>query len=228
MTSLIAACALFLLIHSLISGTGLRTRLIRAVGEGGYRAGFSIVSLAAVVWMAMSYNVISETGSNILWILPNIVHALMPVMLLALLFAVIGVTTKNPTSVQQEGLLRQGDPVTGIVRVTRHPFLVGVALWAGAHLLANGDVASVIFFGTFLLVALIGMPNIDRKRAQSDPDGWAVFAARTSRTPFLAIIQGRNSFRLGEIGWWRMALAAAVYATVLVAHGWLFGVPLLG
>lgn len=228
MTSLIAACVLFFLIHALISGTGLRTRMIRATGESAYRAGFSIVSLGAVVWMAMSYNIVSETGSNLLWYILNIIHAIMPVMLLALLFAVIGLTTRNPTSVQQEGLLKQGDPATGIVRVTRHPFLVGVALWAGAHLLANGDLASVIFFGTFLLVAIFGMPNIDRKRAKADPDGWAVFAARTSRVPFLAIIQGRNSFRLGELGWWRIALSGVVYATLLLAHGWLFGAPLLG
>jgi protein-S-isoprenylcysteine O-methyltransferase Ste14 len=42
----------------------------------------------------------------------------------------------------------------GIVRVTRHPFLIGVGLWAVVHLVANGDVASFIFFGAFAVTAL--------------------------------------------------------------------------
>jgi uncharacterized membrane protein len=49
-------------------------------------------------------------------------------MLPASLLVVIGLTTPNPTSVAQEGRLAQ--PPQGIVRVTRHPFLTGVGLWA--------------------------------------------------------------------------------------------------
>jgi hypothetical protein len=60
-------------------------------------------------------------------------------MLPASLLVVIGLTTPNPTSVAQEG--RVGQPPQGIVRVTRHPFLTGVGLWALVHLIGNGDVA---------------------------------------------------------------------------------------
>jgi len=83
-------------------------------------------------------------------------------MLPAALLVVIGLTTPNPTSVAQEG--RVGQPPQGIVRVSRHPFLTGVALWALVHLIGNGDVASLIFFATWAIVALAGTVSIDAKR----------------------------------------------------------------
>jgi uncharacterized membrane protein len=228
MISLIAACALFFLIHSLISGTGLRDAITGAIGEKPYRGLFALVSLGAIIWMAMSYNQISETGSSYLWNLGNAGHGIaMLLVFFALVFVVVGVTTRNPTAMQQEGLLTQEDPARGIVRITRHPFLVGVTLWAVAHVLANGDLHSLIFFGTFLLVALIGMPNIDAKRQKRDPEGWARFVAKTSRTPFLAIAQGRNTLKVGEIGWWKILAGVAVYALILYFHGWIFGVDVL-
>jgi len=75
-------------------------------------------------------------------------------MIPAFLLAVIGLTTPNPTSVGQEGRVARSPE--GIVRVTRHPFLIGVGMWAVVHLVANGDVASFIFFGAFAVTALAG------------------------------------------------------------------------
>jgi uncharacterized membrane protein len=71
------------------------------------------------------------------------------------------------------------------------------------------------------------MANIDRKRAAGDPEGWARFAAKTSRIPFLAIIQGRNTLRIGEIGWGRIAAGLVVYGLILYFHGWIFGVDVM-
>jgi len=75
----------------------------------------------------------------------------------------------------------------GIVRVTRHPFLMGVGLWAVVHLVANGDVASFIFFGAFAVTALAGTVSIDAKRRHALGPGWRSFAAQTSIVPFAAI-----------------------------------------
>ena len=62
-----------------------------------------------------------------------------------------GTSKASPTAMAQEGLVSR--PPEGIVRVTRHPFLVGVALWAFLHLVAIVDMASVFFFGALLVVA---------------------------------------------------------------------------
>jgi uncharacterized membrane protein len=113
---------------------------------------------------------------------------------------------------------------TGVVRITRHPFLWGVALWAAFHLLANGDAASVVFFGTFLALAVAGTYSIDAKRARKMGAAWTPFAERTSNIPFAAILAGRNSLKLGELFTWRQAAALAAFVLLLYIHAWLFSV----
>ena len=100
-------------------------------------------------------------------------------MLPAALLVVIGLATPNPTSVGQEG--RVGQPPQGIVRVTRHPFLTVVGLWALVHLIGNGDIASLVFFATRAIVALAGTVSIDAKRRRLLAGAWEPFAAQTPR-----------------------------------------------
>jgi uncharacterized membrane protein len=144
-------------------------------------------------------------------------------MLPASLLVVIGLTTPNPTSVAQENRLAQ--PPQGIVRVTRHPFLTGVGLWALVHLIGDGDVASLVFFAVWAVVALAGTVSIDRKRQRLlGAAAWEPFAAQTSIVPFAAIAAGRNRFRPSEIGAWRWAAAVVVYMLMLVGHADVIGV----
>ena len=80
-------------------------------------------------------------------------------MPLSLVLVVGGFFAKNPTNVGMAGLLEGGaDPdfARGLTRITRHPFQWGVVVWAFAHLLANGDRVSVVFFSTFALLGLTG------------------------------------------------------------------------
>src|SRR5262249_39128244 len=99
-------------------------------------------------------------------------------------------------------------------------FLGGVALWALVHLIVNGDLASLILFGSLLVLALGGTAAIDAKRRRSFGEQWMQFAAVTSNVPFAAIVAGKN--RLGpavvEIGVWRL-LIAIVYAVAFYLHG---------
>ncbi len=220
MTSLVFAAIFFAVIHLGISGTGLRGRLIGVLGQAVYMAGYSALSVAGVVWLAMSYDrapYVATWGMLEWW-----KSAAILVMLPAFLLAVIGLTTPNPTSVAQEQRLAL-EP-TGILRVTRHPFLVAVGIWAIVHLIGNGDVASSLFFGSFAVVALAGTVSIDAKRRRSQGDLWAGFAARTSILPFAAIVTGRNRFRPGETRPWQWIVAIVGYALMLGGHAHLFGV----
>jgi uncharacterized membrane protein len=88
---------------------------------------------------------------------------------------------------------------------------------------ANGDVASVIFFGTFFVLALFGTLSIDAKRKRKMGLAWEAFAARTSNLPFAAIASGRNNLRVGELFGWRFWAAAGIFLVVLFAHARLFG-----
>ena len=128
----------------------------------------------------------------------------------------------EPDSVGQEGRVARSPE--GIVRVTRHPFLIGVGLWAVVHLVANGDVASFIFFGAFAVTALAGTVSIDAKRRRALGPGWQSFAAQTSIVPFAAIAAGRTRFNPGEIATWRLVAAVIAYALMLGGHSHIIGV----
>ena len=223
MTQLIAACFLFFAIHILVSGTPMRGRLIAMMGEQPYRGLFSLITLGSVVWMGFAFA--ATKNMDPLWARPTwLRHVGGAVMLLAFLFAVIGIATPNPTSVQQEGLLKKGDDAAkGMVRITRHPFLWGVTIWAAFHIAANGDRASLIFFGTFLIVALAGMVSIDKKRKRQMGADWDAFAAKTSLIPFGAIVAGRNKLSLGEIGIIRLVAAGIIFGLIFWGHAWMFG-----
>jgi uncharacterized membrane protein len=94
----------------------------------------------------------------------------------------------------------------------------------GVHLIANGDVASFIFFGAFAVTALAGTVSIDAKRRRALGPGWQSFAAQTSIVPFAAIAAGRIRFNLGEIATWRWVAAIIAYALMLGGHSHIIGV----
>jgi uncharacterized membrane protein len=220
MLSLLLAAIFFAGIHLGVAGTTIRDRAVAALGQNGYRVAFSIASVIGLAWLVMAYNRAPYvfTWGMLEWWKPFAIILMLPASLLV----VIGLTTPNPTSVAQEGRLAQ--PPQGIVRVTRHPFLTGVGLWALVHLVGNGDVASLVFFAVWAVVALAGTVSIDRKRERLLGAAWEAFAAQTSIVPFAAIAAGRNRFTPGEIGAWRWSLAVVVYALMLGGHAHVIGV----
>jgi len=229
MLSLIAAASFFLAIHLLVSGTRVRDALTGKIGLGPYMGLFSFSSLAGLAWLGVAFAQARHGPDNgVYWDLtPATRWAQIALQLLAVLLIVPGVTTPNPTSVRQEGALDRPGVVRGMLRITRHPFLWGVAIWAAGHLLVNGDLASIVLFAAMLLLALTGTASIDAKRRRALGDKWDAFAAQTSNVPFAAVAQGRQRLNLGEIGWWRIVLAIGVWAALAWAHPYLFGVRAL-
>ena len=225
MTMLLAAAAVFVLMHLLIAGTRLRGVIVGVIGEGAYSGLFSLASVAALVWLGMAYGAARGQG-EVLWDTPawgRLAQAC--IQFVALMLIVPGLLTPNPTSVGQLGAVEK--PATGMVRITRHPFLWGVAIWAAGHLLVNGDTPSVILFASVGLLAIAGTTSIDLKRKNRLGEAWAAFAGQTSNIPFAAILSGRQSLKLGEIGWWRLALGVLVWAGLFHGHAYIFGVSAL-
>jgi uncharacterized membrane protein len=229
MANLIAAAAAFLLLHLLVSGTRVRDAATGAIGEGPYMGLFSLASVAALAWVIIAFGAAHRaTANTVLWSASPLARDIQLVLqFVAFLLVVPGLATPNPTSVRQQGVLERPDSIKGMVRITRHPFLWGVAIWAAGHLLVNGDVAGILLFGTMLLLALFGTASIDAKRRRALGPAWDAFAARTSSIPFAAILTRRQRLDLGEIGWWRPALAIALYVAVLFGHPYAFGVSAL-
>jgi uncharacterized membrane protein len=229
MSNLIAAAAFFVLIHLAVSGTRMRDAITGRIGDGPYMGLFSLASIAGLVWFGFAFaQARTSPGNDVFWGLSAATRDIqIALQLLAVLLIVPGLTTPNPTSVRQEGALDRPDPVKGMLRITRHPFLWGVAIWAGGHLLVNGDAASLILFGAMLLLALFGTASIDAKRRRALGAKYDAFTAQTSNVPFLAILQGRQRLSLAEIGWWRLLLAVAVWAALAWAHPYFTGVRAL-
>jgi uncharacterized membrane protein len=219
--SLLLAAIFFAGIHLGVAGTTIRDRAIAALGRSGFTVAFSIATVAGLAWLVMAYNRAPYvvTWGMLEWWKPFAIILMLPASLLV----VIGLTTPNPTAVAQENRLAQ--PPQGIVRITRHPFLTGVALWALVHLIGNGDVASCVFFAVWAVVALAGTVSIDRKRRRLlGAAAWEPFATQTSIVPFAAIAAGRNRFRPGEIGAWRWGAAVVLYVLMLAGHADVIGV----
>ncbi|MEX2239166.1 MAG: NnrU family protein [Burkholderiales bacterium] len=200
-----------------VTSTPLRGKIVGKLREGRYLGLYSLVAALAIVWMVIAYGnaPLEPLWGATRW-LPIVT---MPVALVLLTTGYF----RNPAAVMQGGLLKNPDPARGIIRVTRHPVMWAIMLWAGAHLLARGDVKSVVFFGSFFVIAGGGTILQDLRKAKTLGEDWTRFAAVSSNVPFLAILQGRNTLKPGEIGWAKPLAGIALYAVLLYAHDWLFG-----
>jgi uncharacterized membrane protein len=219
MTHLIVAALAFLATHY-VSSTPLRGKLVTALGNKGYLALYSALAFATLGWMILAYY---RAPSITLWYAPGWRFVPLFVMPIALILIVCGLAMRNPTAVGQERALKSVDAARGILRITRHPLMWGIALWAASHALARADAASLVFFGSFLVLALTGTRLMDRRKHAALGADWERFASVTSNLPFGAIAGGRNQFRAGEIGWIRILAGIGLYFIVLAAHPFLFG-----
>jgi len=216
---LVLATAVFVATH-FVPSTPLRPGLVAMLGDKGYLGLYSMVALGALGWMIWAY---IKAPYERVWVGDEFkvwVLALMPFSLVSI---VAGGMTRNPSAVHQESALAtMGDP-RGILRVTRHPIQWGIALWALLHLIARGDRASLVFFGGFALLSILGTLFIDARKNRTLGANWQRFASVTSNFPFAAIVQGRNQFRFEEIGWKKVLIGLVVYLVFLLLHPFLFG-----
>lgn len=209
MTNLILATAAFLATH-FVTSTPLRPKLVNAIGEWPYRGVYSLLAFATLVWMSWAY---ATAPHDHLWTGPRTP----PYVAMPFAFVLLACGYwRNPTMVGADKLLKSEDPARGMIRVTRHPIMWAIMLWAASHIWARGDLKAVVFFGGFLLLAAAGTVLIDARK-RSNPD-WPRFAAVTSNIPFVAIAQGRNRIAWREIGWLRPAIGLALYFGVLTIH----------
>ncbi|MEX0975561.1 MAG: NnrU family protein [Woeseia sp.] len=152
MGMLVTGLLVFFGVHAVPMLSGIRAALVARLGEPFYKGLFSIASLAGFVLIVPGF---SRTPVVPLWLPPPWSHGLallvMPAAFILLVAAYI------------PGNIR---------RITRHPMLAGIFIWAVAHLIANGDLASLLLFGTFTIYAVIDMLSASfRTAAASRPPG---------------------------------------------------------
>lgn len=225
LNALLAATVAFVAGHFLLSTRSLRRPILAQAGEQGFRAVYSILVFAAFVWMIAAYR---AAPTVMLWSPPQ-GFAWIPVLVMpiALFAAVCGLTTPSATMVGGEARLNDPgvhDPAPGLLRITRHPFLWGTALWAASHLLANGEAANLILMGGILVLSLGGMAHIDLRRETAMGAAWGPVKLTTSAVPFVAIASGRTTMDWTGVGWWRPVLALMLYVALVYLHPVVIGV----
>jgi uncharacterized membrane protein len=184
MTILAIGLAVFLGVHLLPSLPALRATLVSRWGERPYKGFFSLVSLAGFALIIVGY-AMAERGPQLFAPWPAARTVAPFVMTLSfILFA----------AANMRGYLRHA---------LRHPMLIGILLWAGVHLLANGDLRGTVLFAAFLVYALVDLVSAVMRGAVKTFDP-------VPRHDVIAVIAG--------------IVAALVF---MVAHRWLFGVKVV-
>ncbi len=221
LAALAVASGLFVASHLLLAVPPVRSSLVARLGERGFQALYSVLALALLAWVVLAYK---DAPVVDLWFPPVAMrHLSLIIMPFACIFVVAGMTTPNPSAIGSNPPSAVAGPV-GILKITRHPVMCGFAFWGVAHLLSNGDAAGCIFFGTLTILAVIGPFAQDAKKRTQMGEAWLRYQRQTSLLPFAALALGRTRMRLGEIGWQRIGGGLALYAGLLAAHPWLFGV----
>lgn len=210
---LMLAVAVFLGSHSLTNRPGFRRRAEAVLGGSrGFTIAYSLLSLLLLAWMIAAYG---DAPTVVVWDQAPWMRWVPPLaMPLVCILAVAGLSSANPFSIGPGA--RGFDPARpGILRLTRHPILWAAGVWAGAHIVPNGDVAALILFVPLLLLALVGPAMLDRKRRRVlGFEQWSQLAA----IPFDAVAL------LREMGWKRLLGGVVLYAALLHLHQPVIGV----
>ena len=212
-TPFVVALAVFVLSHYLPTATGLRDAAVGRLGRRVYFSVYGAISLAVLVWIIVAAGQAPHVqlwpqAPWLRWV-PNIA------MPLAFMLTACGIGIAQPFTLGGRRGASFDPAAPGLAAVTRHPLLWALALWAGAHLLANGDLAHVILFGLFLAMALGFIPVFDaRARRALGPAAEPFFAssATLSPAPFAdrswraANLSGLSLRALVGLGIWLAAL----------------------
>ena len=188
---MILGLVLFFGVHTLTTQRELRARMIASSGEGGYKIGYSLVSALGLVLIVWGFAHYRATGMWEIWTPPTALKHLTVALMLPAVILVVASYIRGR-----------------IYTTLKHPMLTGIKLWAAAHLLANGDLGSIILFGSFL--------------------GWAVFDRISLKH---RADSGAPPIPVGGPGNDLIAVAVGIVAYLALAfafHPVVIGVPVFG
>jgi uncharacterized membrane protein len=176
---LLLSCIAFLATHFLMSHP-LRGPLVRTMGEGPFRGLYALIALITFGAMIYFYRAIGREP-YVLWNAGEAgwVAGTILMWLASILF--VGSFLGNPALLGSRG--PRGGP-QGVLAITRHPMMWSFAIWAGVHLMLIGQIKSVIFDGTIIIMALAGAFGQDRKKAAQMGEAWHEWTAQTAFVPF--------------------------------------------
>jgi uncharacterized membrane protein len=206
--------------HLVLSSLPVRGKLIARLGEKGFVRLYSLIAFATFIPLVWVYFGNRHAG-GVIWNLaaaPGVRPFAAALAVLAIALIVGGVLHPSPALVG----MKQAWGARGLTRITRHPLFMGFALWALSHLLLNGFLTDVLFFGGTLAFSLAGAAHQDARKRVLEEERLGQFFAESSYWPFGAIIAGRNRIVWRELPWIALAIGAAAAIGIYALHPWAF------
>lgn len=213
--SLALATAAFVGTHLLMSHP-LRPALVGRLGARGFLGLYSIVSLATLGWMILSWQAGADSAP--LWVAPLWWWPIASVLMLAASVLLVGSLNGNPAFPDPGAGPRDIPAPRGVFAITRHPMNWSFILWALVHISLSGSARNLIVAGGILLLAWFGSLGQDRKKARLIGAAWDDWQQRTSFLPFGALLSGRAGWRTASPGWIAILGGLALWAAVTSFH----------
>ena len=217
---------LFIGSHLVISSDQVRPRLIGRIREQPYRGVYSFVAFATFVPLVVAFARHKHAGP-MLWYLrdvPPVRWLAWVLMLASLIFLVAGLVSPSPAAVGTPS----PQPPRAILKITRHPAFVAFALFGFAHMLMNGWVGDLFFFGSFPALGILGGIHQDRRKIGELGDSYRKFLAETSFFPGAALSSGRQQWSSADTPWTAIVIGVAATIAIVMFHPAVFGGSPLG
>jgi uncharacterized membrane protein len=215
---------LFIVTHLIISSEAVRPRLIELIGELPFRGLYSLVAFGTLIPLILVFMRHKHAGA-MLWYVRNFGSMrLLTWILMFAAFILLAASLISPSPGAIGGSSSGStSSVRGMLKLTRHPGFVAFSVFGFAHMLMNGWVGDVIFFGTFPALGIIGGLHQDRRKLRELGESYRTFMEQTSFFPGGALISGRQHWSLADMPWMAIGIGVVTALIVVHFHPYLFG-----
>jgi len=216
---LILFSTLFAVTHIGMSHDPFRSKMIARLGEKPFMGIYSLVSFitfGGAIWLfAGNRKAGPELWAFSPWLLP-VIYIL---MLAAFMLFVLSMATPSPAGMRPAAMKPRG-----VLRITRHPMFMAFACFGLAHMIANGSLGDLFFFGSLFVVGFFGAYHQDKRKVREKGRDFETFQEQTSILPFAAAIQGKTRLEWAELSKVFLFVAGAAYVVIIFLHQRLFGI----
>jgi len=192
----------------------LRSPMAKALGARGFQLAYTVVSFATLGWVALAFK--AAPGADLPgsgeagWIVATLIT--WPAMIL-----LAGSLVGNPALPTPQAEAQARAEPKGVFRVTRHPMMWGIGLWAISHLVLFWSVRTMITACAIGVLALVGARLQDGKKQALMGEAWAAWESRTSYWPRIG--------RIASVGAVPLVAGTALWLVAQGLHLWQAGIP---
>lgn len=211
--SLAAANIAFVGTHFVMSHP-LRAGMVKALGAGGFQIAYTAVSFATLAWVYLAFTAAPPAdlpgSGEIGWIIATLLT--LPAMIL-----LAGSFIGNPALPTPMAEAQARAEPAGVFRVTRHPMMWGIGLWAASHMVLFWSVRTMITAAAMGILALVGARLQDAKKEALMGDAWAQWERKTSYWPRWGKLASAGAVPLGA--------GVVLWLAGSWLHQWQAGIP---